>query len=164
MALKGEFGLPLRTIGRSDAMKLKRELLAVEEYISQSELREPGTPLKHLPTASLSLNDFAEINHVNLLNRGDRSSAVSFLDELLKNAPEVHISFASDPSSTFLRKITGWFRNNIDPLILVNIGLEPSIAAGCTLRTANHYYDFSLRENFTAHRDLLIKGLKEPLV
>ncbi len=164
MVRKENFQLPMIIVGRSDVMKLRRDLLAAEDYISQIELRGSKASLKHIPRISQGLSDFNDINGVNIMNRDDRNRSLLFINELLKSAPELHISFASDPSSAFLLKIIIWFRNNIDPLILVNIGLEPSIVAGCTLRSANRYYDFSLRHNFAAHRDLLINGLKEPSV
>ncbi len=156
--------LPLSVVSNGDVMRIRREINQLDEYISQMALRKPGTPPKHLPRLSTSLNDFAEINKLNFLNNTDRSSALKFFQNLLDKGPIVHISFASEPSESFIRKITAWFRDNTTPLVMINIGLEPSIAAGCTLRTENHFHDFSLREHFKEQRSLLLNGIREPAV
>ncbi|MGH7234453.1 MAG: hypothetical protein ACREF7_03360 [Candidatus Saccharimonadales bacterium] len=155
--------LPLRIVSQGDAMRLLRELEALNDYIHQSELRQPGTTLKTLPKASASLTDFASENNLNLLKAEAREEAIGYLSEITKNPLVVHISFASEPSSTFMHKIAGWFREQINPNLLINVGLEPSIAAGFTLRTLNHYHDFSLRQQFSDQRELLLKGIREPV-
>ena len=160
MALEN-FELPLSIVSQGDVSRLKRELEALDEYIKQANLRKPGTPLKTLPKESVVLSEFAELNKLNLLTDNDRSRAITFASELNDNAPVVHISFAADPSAMFMNKITAWFRQNINNLILVNVGLEPSIAVGCTLRTDNKFHDFSLRKHFESQRPFLLSKLKE---
>lgn len=157
-----QFSVPLRVVSQGDAMRLKRELYTLSEYIKQAELRQPGTVLKTLPKTSASLTEFTQDNKLNLLKAEDRDSANLFLNRLSEQAPIIHISFASEPSASFMHKITGWFRENIDPMSLINVGLEPSIAAGFTLRTLNRYHDFSLRQQFSDHRELLLNGIREP--
>ena len=153
--------LPLRVISQGDAMRLKRELEALNDYVHQSELRDSGAELKSLPKPSLALNDLAQENSLSLLKHEDREAALAFLNQLVESAPIIHISFASEPSSAFMAKITRWFRDQVDPLLLINVGLEPLIAAGFTLRTLNHYHDFSLRQQFSNQRELLLNGIKE---
>ena len=46
-------------------------------------------------------------------------------------------------------------RQNFDPEMLVEIGREPAIAAGCVVRTSSKVFDFSLLEHMTAQRQLL---------
>ncbi len=156
--------LPLQIIGQGDANRVRRELNDLDDYIRQAGLRQPGTPLKTLPKTSRGLSDFAAINKLNLLEADDRQTAMSYLDELISRAPIVHISFAVDPSAAFMAKIAAWFRDKIDPLILINVGLEPNIAAGCTLQTDNHYHDFSLRQHFLDQRQSLMDRIKEKAV
>ncbi len=152
--------LPLSVISQGDAMRLRRELAVLDEYIKQAELREPGTSIKALPKTSTSLSEFTQDNHLNMLKEEDRANATEFLKSISEHAPVIHISFASDPSAAFMRKLAAWFRESIDPAILVNVGLEPSIAAGFTIRTLNRYHDFSLRQQFVEHRELLLNGIR----
>ena len=155
------FELPLSIVGQGDASRLKRELESLDEFIKQANLRKPGTPLKTLPKESSTLSEFAELNKLNLLTDNDRNIAIAFANELKNKAPVVHISFATDPSAVFMSKITAWFRQNVNKLVLVNIGLEPTIAVGCTLRTDNKFHDFSLRKHFEGQRTFLLSKLKE---
>ncbi len=152
--------LPIQLISQGDVGRVRRELKDLDDFICQANLRQPGTPLKTLPKTSRGLSDFAAINKINLLNEGDRESATASLNDLIVRAPVVHISFAVDPSAAFMAKIAIWFRDKIDPLTLINVGLEPNIAAGCTLQTDNHYHDFSLRQHFYDQHQLLMTMIK----
>jgi hypothetical protein len=42
----------------------------------------------------------------------------------------------------------------------MTVGVQPTIAAGCIMRTTNKYFDFSLRQDFEGKRDLLLEELK----
>jgi F0F1-type ATP synthase delta subunit len=66
---------------------------------------------------------------------------------MYENAPSFHVSFAVEPSPRALEKILVWLRENIHPQVLVQVGLQPAIAAGCVMRAANKVFDMSLRSN-----------------
>ncbi len=153
--------IPPHIISSGDVKRLKRELEQLEEFIKQSNLRKPGTFLEKLPKTSRSLSDFGELNKLNLLLEKDRLLANQFLADLIDKAPVVNVGLATEPSVVFMTKIAAWFRNNINPLILINFGLEPTIAAGCTIRTLNKFHDFSLRKHFDAQHPLLLSKIKE---
>jgi F0F1-type ATP synthase delta subunit len=55
------------------------------------------------------------------------------------------MSFASEASPKALDKIVAWLRSNIHPQTLLQVGLQPTIAAGCIVRTTNRVFDLSLR-------------------
>jgi len=150
--------LPELVVGPTDIARLRRELEALDNYLRQAALQKQ-TEIK-LPKTSRMMDEFVALTKLDLLQAGDREQAVELLQRILKEAPVVHISFATDPSSAFVTKIVSWFRQNIHPLVLVQVGLQPSIAAGCVVRTANHQYDLSLRKHFAAQRPLLITKLQ----
>jgi len=157
-----KYKLPSSLIGEGDVSRTLRELTNLDGFIKQVNLRQAGASLdSSLPKTSKGLNDFSTLNHLNLLKEEDRTRAIDFLTELIKGAPVVHISFATDPSAVFMAKIISWFRENIDRLVLVNVGLEPTIAAGCTIRTDNRFHDFSLRHHFDAQKSFLLSKLRE---
>jgi len=153
--------LPIIIIGPTDVRHVLRELMKLDDYINQANLRPQAAKVDTLPKSSRSLSRFSELNKLNFLNQGDRQKAIDFLNYLINEGSQVHISFAADPSIAFLTKITEWFRNNINSLILVNVGLEPSIAAGFMLRTDNQLHDFSLRHHFDNNKQLLMNKLKQ---
>jgi hypothetical protein len=150
--------LPDLVVGPTDITRLKRELEALDNYLRQATLRQQ-TDTK-LPKTSRMLDEFVALIKLDLLQAGEREQAAELLQRILKEALVVHISFATDPSSAFVTKIVSWFRQNIHPLVLVQVGLQPSIAAGCVVRTADHQYDLSLRKHFAAQQPLLIEKLQ----
>ncbi|HVC36484.1 MAG TPA: hypothetical protein VNE40_03540 [Candidatus Dormibacteraeota bacterium] len=152
------FKLPSLAASPADIQRLKRETESLDEYLAQAALRNSEQNSSKLPKTSRLLDELAQINSLNLLQTNSRQQLLAFL-ESVGQAPVLHISFATDPSSAFLNKIVIWLRQNIHPFVLVRIGLQPSIAAGCIVRTPNHYYDFSLRQHFTKQRSLLIQSL-----
>lgn len=150
--------LPTLIFGSVEVRRLQRELEALDEQLRQMALRRDEK--FEMPRVSRLLDALASENHCDLLRGSDRTVLRDFLTYVLKQAPTVHISFAADPSSAFTAKIVGWFRANIDPLVLVQIGLQPSIAAGCVVRTQNKVFDLSLRNHFSHQTEALIASLR----
>ena len=160
MAPNATLALPTIVVGPTDLNRLHRELEALNDYIREAALRKAGEDSSKLPRTSRMLDEFMALNKLNLLQAADRDTVIAFLKQLHTTAPVLHISFAVDPSAAFVDKIVLWLRQNIHPQVLLRVGLQPSIAAGCVVRTPNHQYDFSLRRRFTANRPLLIKKLE----
>ncbi|HET9174666.1 MAG TPA: hypothetical protein VFN56_05330 [Candidatus Saccharimonadales bacterium] len=154
-----QWHLPLLVVGPADVLRLTRELEALDEYLHQASLRKGGDEAAKLPRTSRALDDFALTNDLNMLHADDRKQGKEFLMSVEGHSPVVTMSFAVDPSSAFIGKIITWLRQNVHPQLLLRVGLQPTIGAGCTLRTANHYFDFSLRQHFETQKQVLIDQL-----
>lgn len=150
--------LPKLVVSQTDVKRLLRELAALADFLHQSKIRSPGTSLK-LPKTSRWLDDLAADNNLNLLHLEDLEQLKAFLTHLRDNAPLFHISFSSEPSAAFTEKIVTWFRREIHPYVLLQIGLQPTLAVGCILRTANHQFDLSMRKAFHEKRTILMEKL-----
>lgn len=147
--------LPLTVVTKLDMLRLVRESMALNEYLMQAALRSGGQPMQQLPKLSRLLDDTARVNGVNLLDANHRRALQAALDDLKEHAPTVHVSFAAEPSAAFLTQMITWLRTNIHPSVIMQVGLQPQIAAGCIVRTENKLFDFSLRAAFTSKRDQL---------
>lgn len=154
--------LPVAVVGRGDIGRLLREVEDLQEFLSQAAIREPGKGIA-LPRTSRLLDETAQANKLNLLISKDVDTLKQFLSGVKVHAPVLHISFSVDPSPAFVSKLLSWLRQEISPIVLVQVGLQPTIAAGCILRTPNRQYDFSLRKHFTSKRDVLTKLLQEAI-
>ncbi len=156
-----ELHLPVLVFGAVEVRRLGRELEELEAYLQQASIRQTAAKSSDLlPRVSRLLDALAAENNCSLLKQADRTILQQFLLSLA-TAPAMHISFASDPSSAFMAKLVAWLRTNVHPLILVQIGLQPAIAAGCVLRTTNRIFDLSLRQHFSDQKQLLIETLRE---
>lgn len=156
-----QFVLPSIIIGMPDIMRLLRELENLGEYLHQAALRQtPSAELK-LPKTSHAMDALVTANNVDLLHREQFEWLAAELALLEKSAPVIHLSFSTDPSASFMSKIVEWFRANIHPVALIQVGLQPTLAAGCIVRTTNKQFDLSLKEHFIKARPLLIEKLQE---
>jgi len=160
---KATLELPLGVITVVDVSRIQRELAAVDEFMLQAKIRKAGTQTQ-LPKTSHSLDELAEGNKFNLLLPADRDQLKQLLDGLRKTAPTMHMSFAVDPPAAALRRLITWLRQEIHPQLLLQIGLQPSIAAGCIVRTSSKYFDFSLRKHFEANQKLLLGELHRGVI
>lgn len=151
------FKLPLTLISPVDLKRSKRELDNLSEQFLQANLKDDNKA--KLPPVSQLLTDIASINKLDLTQTKDRDNLAKLMDQLIKEAPVVHISFASEPSPQFLSKLIDWLRRSIDSYVLMIVGLNPSIGAGCIVRTENKYFDLSLRQALTDSKPTLIKDL-----
>lgn len=146
--------LPLSVMTVIDLSRVGRELEQLDEFLIQSAIRTPGTPMQ-LPRLSKMLDDVAVANKVNLLDEKHRKALLNALSYLKQHAPKLHISFAAEPSGTFVNKLAEYIRTNISPVALLQVGLQPTIAAGCILRSPNRQFDLSLRQHLKDKRTQL---------
>ncbi len=151
--------LPMTVVTKVDLGRLMRELDTLENFMQQSAIREPGTPVK-LPKTSRLFDETINNNKLNMLHEDDRKRLIAFLQEVKLHAPVLHMSFGADPSPLFTQKLVAWLRSELHPLILLQVGLQPNIGAGCVVRTTNKYFDFSLRNRFTERRAELTRLMK----
>lgn len=150
--------LPISVISPTDIARLLREVEDLDEFFRQSEIRQGGTP-QTPPRYSRLLDEVVVANDMNLLDSDSRKSLLQNFQHLQTNAPVMHISFSVDPPGTYVQKIVGWLRQNIDGLVLVRVGLMPNIGAGCVVRTTNKSFDFSLRKYFDSKHDFFMDRL-----
>jgi hypothetical protein len=152
--------LPLSVMTVVDLSRVGRELDQLDEFMVQSAIRTPGTPMQ-LPRLSKMLDDVAIANKANLLEENDRQALLKALSYLKEHAPKIHISFSAEPNGNFVNKIAEYIRTNISPVALLQIGLQPTIAAGCILRSPNRQFDLSLRSHLKNSRETLTKLIHE---
>ncbi len=152
--------LPDSIISPSDVARLAREIKSIDGFFHAQELRQPGKST-NMPRLSRNMDQFVTENMINLLEAAERQRALELLEYLHASAPIVHMSFSVDPPGIYIQKIVSWMRKNIDGSLLITVGLQPNIGAGCVMRTQNKIFDFSLREYFTEKREHFIKSLHE---
>lgn len=159
MALEAQtLRLPVSTVSLADVNRLIRELESINDELLQLKLREPHSPVK-LPKTTRMMDQLVSHNKFNLLHETDRTVLSHFLHSLKTQAPIINMSFAAEPTHVFLDILVGWLRREIHPTLLLTIGLQPALGAGCVLRTTNHYWDLSLKQNFIRQRELLLDKL-----
>jgi hypothetical protein len=152
--------LPANVVGLPEVVRLLRELEALHDYLHQAALRKATKAEVKPPPASPLLAELAKANDLDLLQREQYDWLTEQLGTIRKEAPQLHLAFSTEPSAAALQKIVAWIRQNIKPHALIHIGLEPNLAAGCLLRTANHQFDLSLKEHFAKSRPLLTEALR----
>ena len=133
--------------------KVQRELFALDEFLGASK------SASKLPFVSQTLNKIIKESDINPLRPEDRSRLIKQLSFVRRTAPTVEISFASDPTQRALRVLVRWFRENGHPNTLIIVGVQPSIAGGCVVRTASKTFDFSLQQLFQVNRKALAQKL-----
>lgn len=156
-----QFTLPPEVTGVADIMRLRRELETLGEYLHQAALRHTPENTVHLPKTSRILNEVIEANKLDILHREQYEQTMAFVAAIEERAPRIHLAFSTDPSASFMVQIVQWFRANVHPDILLQVGLQPNLAAGCVVRTTNKQFDMSLRRHFEKTRAVLIQKLEE---
>ena len=151
--------LPANVTGPIDLNRLLREAKSLDEFLTSAGLRVGGEPVK-LPKTSRNLDDLTTQAKLNILHEADRQELIRYLTDIKDAAPTIHISFSADPSPAFLIKLVTWLRREIHPQLLLRVGLQPNLGAGCIVRTTNKYFDFSLRQHFADKSDVFLKRLQ----
>ncbi|MBC7707629.1 hypothetical protein H7Y63_00180 [Polaromonas sp.] len=152
--------LPLLVVSPVDVGRLIRDVEALDNQLMQFDLKGQTHEAK-MPKTSLLLEAIIDSNKLDLLVPAQRKQLLDFLAQIRAHAPVLHISFSADPAASFIEKLMTWLRQEISPQVLLTVGLQPNIGAGCLVRSTNKFYDFSLRQNFTKNRELLMASFKE---
>jgi len=141
-----------------DISRLIREVDFIDESLLQLGLRSGGSPVK-VPKTSYLMDKLVRLNGLKLLLQPDRQALKQYLTTIHAQAPVIHISFGADPSAVFTEKLIGWLRREIHQEVLLTIGMQPNLGAGCILRTTNKQFDLSLRQTLITQRNLLMTTL-----
>ncbi len=149
-----QFQLPPSVSTKADVSRLKRELDDFDVVVHQLGLRGDNKANE----ISANLRQITELNKLNLSDNSDRKTLEDFVASLA-NAPSVHVSLAADPSPHVMQELVSWFRANAHPHTLLQIGLQPTIAAGCVVRTTNKVFDLTLRTSIVNKREKLVTAL-----
>lgn len=152
-----ELKLPIILASRQDITHVHRELRSFTDNIMQSIMRHDN-PVKY-PAISANLRALAIENQIDLRDEEACQRLLTDLEKLKDEALSVHISFPVDPSPEVTQKLVAWLRKEVDPRIVIQVGLQPSIAAGIVMRTPNHQFDFSLRQHLYRNRAKLKEAL-----
>jgi F0F1-type ATP synthase delta subunit len=155
-----EYVFPAALIGRSDLARLVREVESFDNDLEAQKVRSHGTESYSLPTMSRSLNDFIEINKLDMSNDQVRMALKERLRNIKDKAPVIHMTFAVEADPEFLQRLVTWLRQEIHPQTLLSIGMQPSIIAGVYMRTPNHVHDFSIKTLLAGKRDIIVKELE----
>lgn len=155
---EGMVGLPVMICTPSDVGRILRELESVDSNMLQQELsgKNAGAPV-----LSSTMNKLLSTNKINIQDKNERKKLQVFLADIKQSAPVIHMSFSADPTAAFMEQLLAWLRREVHPLVLVSVGLQPNIGAGCVMRTTNKYFDLSLRKNFENSKSILIDKLSK---
>ncbi len=153
-----ELKLPTTIASRRDVIRLHREVRSFIDATTQSIMRHDN-PVKY-PAISDQLRALAVVNQVDMRDPKRCEELLKKIEYVKANAPSVHISFPVEPTADILERLVVWFRQEINPLIVIQVGIQPTIAAGVVVRTPNHQFDFSLRRHLYQNRHKLGEALQ----
>lgn len=151
-------GLPISVVGPIEVGRLIRELEAIDTQLLQTKLRKDGKE-PAVPKTTHLMEQTLELNKLNILEAADRKQLQELLITVRESAPVLHISFSAEPATAFIDKLMTWLRREIHPVVLLTIGMQPNIGAGCIVRSTNKHFDFSLRQDFMKKKDILMTML-----
>lgn len=154
MALK----LPLTVTNRVDLHRVIREMEALDSFVRQARIRGAAVTMPRLTT---SLETLTLENSLDLLQDDIRDKVMSDLRVMVASAPITHISFSLEPPAAMVQKITEWFRREVHPHMMLQVGIQPTIGAGCIVRTQNKFFDFSLRQHLQRSHAELMKSIHD---
>jgi F0F1-type ATP synthase delta subunit len=156
--LKMELKMPMTIATKQDILRIQREVRDYDVLVVQNNVRKTATQ-SPIPL-SAGLKDLVQLNQINLNEKNVPKKLIKQLEKTLKQVILFHMSFATEPSDDVNQKLIAWFRKEVDPKILLNIGIQPTISVGAVLRTNRTQYDFSLRKHLQNSQKDLVKALR----
>jgi hypothetical protein len=108
-----------------------------------------------------------EPNHVLVIEAwlNGQPPTLESIEELLSHLkalklPQIHITLAALPNQNQRETLVKWFRTNTTPHLLVSFVADRNLGGGVVIRTPNHVYDYTWKQELVAARDKLAGILK----
>ena len=119
----------------------------VKMRIANGKSSQP--PAISLP-ATRVIKDWAEEKP---LNQKSIDELLKTLDSVEAGSPRISVTLAAAPSGSLKITLVKWFRENIDPNILVDFHFNSTLLGGLVIRYGSHVYDWSFRRQILASRE-----------
>ncbi len=159
-----KFVIPPAVATRADFSRVMLELERVDNDLEAQKARAAGQPVSYLlPAMSRALNEFVEVNKIDLASDKARMALRERMRHLKDHAPVVQMTFARDVDPASMTRLAAWCRENLHPQTLLQVGMQPALVGGVYIRTPNHVYDFSLRQRLQDRRSTIAASLDELL-
>ena len=140
-----ELKLPDTIGGKRDLILATRQVEQILSDRLQDEVRQKyGAKKVGTKSGQDMLNALLETNSL----RDDTQTLKKLaqqLEGIKQHAKQVRVLFSQEPDQDLYKRTVSWFRTNIDPGVLVQIGVQPAIGGGFILQTPARRYDFTLK-------------------
>lgn len=159
--------LPPAVVTRTDLSRLVREIEDIDNEFEAQKARNQAAGRHdegyHMPTISQGLNDFAELNNIDLKDNRARAELRKELKRLKEKAPVIHLTFAVEADLPTLQQLAEYIRKEFHPQALLQTGLQPALVGGVYMRTPNRAYDFSIRAKLAENRNVIQQDIDQLL-
>ncbi len=153
--------LPTSVVGPQDLLHLEREAdRLVEELLQARVAKEQAGAERSISRPGVRLSDLFKVNGLEF-DEQTLPQVSRQLHQLRTQAPRVRLSLAGEPGDDSMSKVVEWFRKEVHPQVLVQLGVQPAIAAGCVLHTSKRRYDWAIRTKLNRSTTAFAKVMKE---
>jgi len=155
------FTLPSSVVSKIDLAHLLRELEQIDEEKTEAAAREKTGAAGPVDVGlSRSLAEFLDKNDLKIDDSLARTQLIKQLRSFKEKVPVIHMTFAAPADRTSLQQLVQWVRSSLHPQAVIEVGLQPALVAGVSVRTPNHIHDFSMRAMLKKNHGLLVKELE----
>ncbi len=152
--------LTAQTYSRSDfayRLSLVRELLEYLFFIKRSVSVTTETVKEFAAQSKKPLEDIAFLQSLpaSFLTAFTQDSFYHQLDELVLASRQLQTLSLTVPvalTRADVEAIGRWAHEHVDPRLLIDIDIDPSIAVGCRIGWSNRLYDFSFEHYLTVQK------------
>lgn len=74
--------------------------------------------------------------------------------------PEIHLTLAAMPNHAQREALVMWFRRNVSPHVLLSFVADRNLGGGLVVRTPNHVFDFTWKQQLLGRREKLAEIIK----
>ncbi len=136
--------LPISLISPDQLRAAALEVQRYGEMMAEAARRSSKSAAKgdDLPDLSLDLERMLP----NPVTTEAIVEVVAWLNGLAESAKKVNITLPGVAPKAYREKVAGWFRQAIDPNILIVFDVNRALAGGFVLRFGGQFYDYSFRK------------------
>ncbi|OGG32434.1 hypothetical protein A3I51_02595 [Candidatus Gottesmanbacteria bacterium RIFCSPLOWO2_02_FULL_38_8] len=141
-----------------------RRVTLIREYLERRIYKEPELLFPdYLNMIAASQFDVKALSHLdvhffNLFTKDNLYLLINGLMDALRTLPVLTLYLAVILDEIQMDELGIWFRNNLNPELIIDVRCNPTIVSGCAYVWNNNYKDLSLH-NFLSQKENIINKI-----
>lgn len=153
--------LPDHITGPDDLQLLELEVNRVLELSREQALRRSKTAKAPVLELSPQLLEFLDLGPGSAIpGIAELEELKAWLEQARGSAPVVHLGLPGMPAEKLKTEIVHWFRQEINPLMLLVFEYNRGLAGGFVIRLGSQIYDYSFKHALLTNNQAMVKVMK----
>lgn len=147
--------LPSNVSSKEDLKSALMEIQRYAHWFGQTQIKQAVSQQAYAAQPGLSAvtADLMDQWHAKqALSQRSLDELAQAIQDLITKSPSVAVTLAAPAPAPLREAIVNWFRQNVNPDMLIDFSFNATMLGGMAVRYGSHVYDWSFKRQILANR------------